>query len=100
MKRFHEIVAALAKYGQAGWISDSHPDFIKSLLKCTDGERLTDLSRSARIRLAMTELGTTFIKLGTMLSTRADLIGPELAGEHSKLHRIRRSTQPGWSAKP
>lgn len=84
-KRFREIVGTLAKYGLAGWISESHPEFVKSLLKGAGGERLSDLSRSERIRLALTELGPTFIKLGQMLSTRADLIGPDLAEELSQL---------------
>jgi ubiquinone biosynthesis protein len=35
--------------------------------------------------MAMTELGTTLIKLGQMLSTRADLIGPEMAAELAQL---------------
>ena len=42
-----------------------------------DGERLGTLTQEARIRLALTELGTTFIKLGQMLSTRPDVVGPE-----------------------
>ena len=37
------------------------------------------------VRLALTDLGTTFIKLGQMLSTRPDLIGQALATELSKL---------------
>jgi ubiquinone biosynthesis protein len=38
-----------------------------------------------RIRLVLTELGTTFIKLGQVLSTRADLVGKALADELAKL---------------
>ena len=37
------------------------------------------------MRLAFTELGTTFIKLGQMLSTRPDLVGPEMARELAHL---------------
>jgi len=84
-KRFREIVRTLAKFGLAGWISDSHPDIVKNLLQGAAGERLSDLTQAERIRMALTELGTTFIKLGQMLSTRADLIGPELADELAKL---------------
>ena len=84
-KRFREIVRTLAKFGLAGWISDSHPDIVKNLLQGAAGERLSDFTQAERIRMALTELGTTFIKLGQMLSTRADLIGPELADELAKL---------------
>ena len=84
-KRFRDIVQTLAKYGLAGWSSDSHPDFIKNLLKGAAGDSLVDLTLAERIRMALTDLGTTFIKLGQMLSTRVDLIGPELAEELAKL---------------
>ena len=47
--------------------------------------RVFAVGREARIRLALTELGTTFIKLGQNLSTRADLVGPALAQELSAL---------------
>jgi ubiquinone biosynthesis protein len=38
-----------------------------------------------RLRLALEELGPTFIKLGQVLSTRADLLGPEFRIELAKL---------------
>ncbi|WP_432703677.1 ABC1 kinase family protein [Methanothermobacter thermautotrophicus] len=38
-----------------------------------------------RLRLVLEELGTTFIKLGQVLSTRADLVGREVAEELAKL---------------
>ena len=38
-----------------------------------------------RIRLALTELGPTFIKLGQLLSTRPDLAGVQLADELKQL---------------
>ncbi len=43
------------------------------------------MSPEVRLRMALTELGTTFIKLGQILSTRADLIGPDMAEELTKL---------------
>lgn len=80
-----EIVRKLGKYGLADWIRRLDLDFAKGLLTSAGGERLADLPVEQRIRLALTELGPTFIKLGQMLSTRADLVGPGLADELSRL---------------
>src|SRR5207253_6105507 len=41
--------------------------------------------RATRLRHALEQLGPTFAKLGQMLSTRPDLISPELADELAKL---------------
>ncbi|MCK4564103.1 MAG: AarF/ABC1/UbiB kinase family protein, partial [Verrucomicrobia bacterium] len=86
-RRAKEILSILAKYGLAQWLRDSDPGFLKSRFVSYDGEKLQGLSQEVRIRMALTELGTTFIKLGQMLSTRADLISPELAAELGKLQQ-------------
>ena len=39
------------------------------------------LSRGARLRLALQELGPIFVKFGQILSTRRDLVPPDVAGE-------------------
>ena len=62
--RFKEIVSIIAKYGLANWINENDPQFIKSLLKSTKGDRITEMTPATRLRMALTELGTTFIKLG------------------------------------
>ena len=43
------------------------------------------LGRAERLRRALGELGVTFIKLGQMLSTRADLLPPDFVTELAKL---------------
>jgi len=83
--RFREIISTITKYGLANWIKENDPQFIKGLLKSSKGDRITDMSPETRLRMALTELGTTFIKLGQVLSTRADLIGPAMADELTKL---------------
>lgn len=42
-------------------------------------------SRGVRLRRALTDLGPTFIKLGQLLSTRPDLLPPDVVSELAKL---------------
>lgn len=83
--RFTEIVGVLGKYGLANWIPEEFPDMVKGFFKTADGVDLHTLSDGARLRLALAELGPTFIKLGQVLSTRVDLVGMELANELAEL---------------
>jgi ubiquinone biosynthesis protein len=80
VRRGTEIVSVLSKYGLADWLSGTNLDFAKNQLRHR-GEILSHLTREARIRLTLTELGPTFIKLGQLLSTRPDLVGKDLATE-------------------
>ncbi len=84
-KRFTEIVAILLKYGLANWLKGSDPEFYKRFFSSRQGESLAGLDFATRLRMALTEMGTTFIKLGQVLSTRDDLVSPELARELRKL---------------
>jgi ubiquinone biosynthesis protein len=90
-RRLTEIFVVLAKYGLAETLGNLHVEWLQGQLVSFDGERLGKVSHEARIRLALTELGATFIKLGQMLSTRGDTIGPELADE---LGKLRSNTPP------
>lgn len=83
--RFHEVVAVALKYGIAPWLSNIQTDWVQRHLRSNDGQKIGELSEPVRVRMALTELGTTFIKIGQILSTRADLVGPELAAELSEL---------------
>lgn len=84
-RRAAEVGGILAKYGLADWLAGSNFTLPKKYLTGLDGEPLTDHTRPARIRMAVSELGTTFIKLGQVLSTRPDLVGWEVAEELTKL---------------
>ena len=83
--RWYEIVAVLSKYELAAWIGRLGPDFAKDLLKARGGAAIARHPWETRLRLAMAELGSTFIKLGQILSTRPDLVGVKLADEFQNL---------------
>lgn len=87
VNRLTEILTVLSRYGLADWISGLQLDFAKDFLKDRDGEALARHTREARIRLALSDLGPAFIKLGQLLSTRPDLVGVELATELTKLQQ-------------
>jgi ubiquinone biosynthesis protein len=88
--RYIEIIEVLAKHGFADFISASHIENAINL-----GRRLIfkdpiqhdtpALSRWERIRLALEELGPTFIKFGQIMSSRSDLLPHELIIELEKL---------------
>jgi ubiquinone biosynthesis protein len=81
LRRWQEIIAVLRRYGLADWLSQLKFDFIRDWIKDEQGVPLARYSREKRIRLALNELGPTFIKLGQVLSLRPELIGPDLAQE-------------------
>ncbi len=84
-KRFHQIVSTLARYGLAPWLSGIKSDWVQRLLQSADGRQISEMTVGARLREAFTELGPTFIKLGQILSTRPDLVGPDITEELSRL---------------
>lgn len=85
LRRGTEILRILSRYGLADWLSRLNVEFIKDQLKDSQGEALARHTQEKRIRLALSELGPTFIKLGQLLSTRPDIASPGLAEELQKL---------------
>jgi ubiquinone biosynthesis protein len=98
LARAAEVARVLAKYGLAAWLTEIEWEPIHNALRSHAGEVLTDLPFEARFRLALTDLGTTFIKLGQMLSTRPDLVGKPMADELSKLQAGGRADPPTVAA--
>ena len=85
INRLSHIFAVLCKYGLADWIQRLDLDFAKGFLRNPDGELLSQHSFESRTRMALCELGVTFIKIGQILGTRPDLVGRELAKELENL---------------
>jgi ubiquinone biosynthesis protein len=84
-KRLNDTFLILGKYQIAGWLNDYTPQSIKDKFTTAQGVNIEDLSYEEKFRLVIEELGTTYIKLGQLLSTRSDLIGDDLANELKKL---------------
>src|SRR3974390_1097625 len=84
-QRGGEIIGVFAKYGVADWFKDWHVAWIQERIKSFDGRPIPELTLAERLRLAFTELGPTFIKLGQLLGTRPDVVGTEIAAELARL---------------
>lgn len=86
--RYRQVVGVLIKYGFGevlGRMNISSYLQIGSKKLFVRQQELAALSWAERIRLALEELGPTFVKIGQILSTRPFLIPPELALELTKL---------------
>jgi ubiquinone biosynthesis protein len=83
--RAYDVTRILIKYGLAGWLKGTEWEPARRLLISHTGEILTEQPFPVRLRLAMTDLGPTFIKLGQVLGTRPDLVGEAVAHELSLL---------------
>jgi ubiquinone biosynthesis protein len=85
-RRLADIIGVLAKYGLADWLAGiRHTEWLRRNFTPSSFQRITNDSHESRIRLALTDLGTTFIKFGQILSTRPDIVSPALADELAKL---------------
>ncbi|CEP66958.1 Protein kinase domain [Moorella glycerini] len=81
LHRYRQIVNILARYG-FGYLLDQL-GLGELILRRPRQE--AHLSAGARLRLALAELGPTFIKLGQILSTRPDLLPPDIIAELARL---------------
>ena len=82
IKRIKEIIAVLNKHGLGRYLPQAL--FKKFGIKKPTEEN-ADVSLEKNIREAFEELGTTFIKLGQMMSLRSDIIPASMAEEFKKL---------------
>jgi len=86
-KRYRKVLTVLIKYGFEDVVARIAPPFAFLRRKTREGpvkERGARLT-GRRLRLALEELGTTYIKFGQTLSTRRDLLPPDVIEELEKL---------------
>jgi ubiquinone biosynthesis protein len=90
-RRVRDIVAVAVRYGFGDHLPPLPGYRRRRWLGDSAGAAIEAMTPGMRLRLALTELGTTFIKFGQMLSTRADLVGHDMARE---LAQLQSGTQP------
>jgi ubiquinone biosynthesis protein len=87
--RLVQIQRVLVRHGLDEYINKTHLlrplRFLFYISPATWFERRRGGSRGERLRLALQELGPIFMKLGQVLSTRRDLLPPDIADELAKL---------------
>jgi ubiquinone biosynthesis protein len=89
LNRYRQILSILLKYGFGDWLEHLNIGQIFErgiqMISRARRERMERLTRAERIRMAVEELGPTFITLAQILSTRPDLIPLDLTQELGKL---------------
>ena len=93
INRYREIIAILAKYGFGEILAKLElPKYLnfgkgksKRFILGKTAAEIATASRWARVRMALEELGPTFVKFGQIMSTRPDMVPRELIAELEKL---------------
>ena len=90
MKRYRQIFAVLLKYGFEDVVERLKLDIIirfgrKISRRAKSAGKYEHMTTAQRLRMALADLGPTFIKLGQVLSTRPDLVPLNFVKELEKL---------------
>jgi ubiquinone biosynthesis protein len=81
--RAREIIGIIVKYGLSDWVSKGGMG--KYFITKKQMARIERYNQWERIRMAVEELGPTFIKFGQILADRPDIVPEELRNELRKL---------------
>lgn len=85
MKRYHELVWCLSRYGVVGSFASVGIEFGKRGIMWISPKSAKpinfDVVFGKSLARALQEMGPTFIKLGQVLATRPDIVGPSVAKE-------------------
>ncbi|MDJ0841304.1 MAG: AarF/UbiB family protein [Acidobacteriota bacterium] len=89
MQRYRQILFVLLKYGFEDLIATLGVDHYLGLkwnpLRKKFAGNFSEMSRAARLRFVLQELGPTFVKMGQALSTRSDMLPEDIMEELTKL---------------
>jgi ubiquinone biosynthesis protein len=89
LTRYRQILGVFFKYGFGDIIErlkiDQYIEVGLQMIAKDRRPRVERLAGAQRLRMAIEELGPTYIKLGQIISTRPDLIPPDVLSELAKL---------------
>ncbi|MBW2063404.1 MAG: AarF/ABC1/UbiB kinase family protein [Deltaproteobacteria bacterium] len=89
VQRYRQILTVLFRYGFGDLVDvlkiEQYIEIGLQMISRKRREKIETLSRAERVRMALEELGPTFIKMGQFLSTRPDLLPVEFIKELEKL---------------
>ena len=85
VQRYRQILGVLIRYGFDDLVDnleiERYLDIGLRMVSRRRRERIEKLSRPQRLRLALEELGPTFVKMGQVLSTRVDVLPADFVQE-------------------
>jgi len=87
IKRYRDVAKVLTRHGFGFFVEEIGLLHMLSLPKrlFTDTEKIDPMTVGERIRQVIEELGPTYVKIGQIASTRADIIPEEILKELEKL---------------